>query len=572
MIRAKPSEAPFDGFRGCRARGYPRGRRLTALNATSDQAFAALFARMGTVLAAAENLEDFYASSVELIGETLQVDGCSILLLDPEDQLLKVKASTSIPFAEWKTIRIRLGEGIAGKVAQSGRLLWSSDVEAIVGPREGAARRSRYKDPSFISVPVRLQGEVVGVINADSKRDGSKFSRFDVDQMEALAGLFSTVLATSRLLEERSRANRYFDSILQSIPMGVMAFNNALRLTQCNRAAADFLSFDVNLIAGAPANVVLPDPIRHRVLEMIVDLKTTGVPTCCEVEYAPRRGGPTVPLGLSAWALRDRDGSPSGVILVIEDLTLRREITELRQSSALKNHFLSLISHELRTPMTSIKGAVHLLMETRGMKSPPAQQRILDIIDRNVMRLAALVDDLLEVQLIETQKVELEREPVDIEGLVRECLESRRPLWHDKQVETHLEVRDGALGELRLDRDRIRHVFIHLIDNAFKFCSPGGKIEIRIDVGPKGLETRISNTGSPIPAKSRDQIFQKFYQVESTMTRQIGGSGLGLYLARELARLHGGDVLLERSDEEWTTFLARLPRDESQEDSRGAGT
>ena len=533
---------------------------IPALKSSSEGAFASLFARLGHVLASTEKLEEFFSAFLVLIEETLRVEGCSILLIDESDQRLKIKAATRIPRKEWPSVRIRLGEGIAGKVALTGRTLWAKNVAEVLGSRKPAAP-SHYRTASFISVPVQLHGRTLGVINVDSKVDGACFDETDANLLQGLAGVLSSALSTLRLLEERAKASRYFDSILQSVPMGVLAFNNALHLIHCNRAAAGLLGFDQVVVSGAPANAIFPDSIRSRALDLIAQLKSSGVPAYAEIECASEGDKPATPLGLSVWALPEDEGAPAGVLVVIEDLSIRREVAALRHLSEMKSHFLSLISHELRTPLTAIKGSVYLLMETEGMKVSPAQKRVLEIIDRNIRRLASLVDDVLEVQTIETERVKLDLQPMALEALIRECLESRRPLWKDKNVEATIEVSDGGGRELRLDPDRIRLVFIHLLDNAFKFCNAGGKVSVQIAQGPNGIEARISNSGCPIPENCRDQIFEKFYQVESTMTRQTGGAGLGLYLARELARLHGGEVVLERSDQEATTFLARLPTD-----------
>lgn len=527
---------------------------------TSDEAVMTLLTQLGEVLASAEDVDAFMQSALRMILSVMHVEGCSIFVLDSSEGLLRLKASSRISPQEWPSILIRLGEGIVGIVAQSGEELFARDARTLKELTGQSIPRPQYKSPDFISVPVSLRGQTIGVINVDSRTDGSHFSQWDVALLKGIAVVFASALSTSRQMREQVRAGRHFSSILQSVPMGVMTFDKSLHLTHCNRAAGELFALEPSQVVGKAVHTIFPDFLRPRILELITELRVTGIASCGQVELPLGPGERPHPLGLSAWSLDESNGLREGIVLLFEDLSLRREITELRQLSELKSHFLSLISHELRTPLTSVIGSIHLLRGTGGQNCLDAcQQRILGIIDRNVHRLAGVVEDILEVQRIETETIQLTLENVDVECLLDETLNKRQEAWKEKGISVELISSIGDLKEICLDRDRIRQVFKHCLDNAFKFCKIGGNVWVWLDQKFDRVEVRIGNSGPPIPMKYRDQIFDKFYQVENTMTRQFGGPGLGLYLARQLLRLHGGDIVLELSTEDQTVFLATIP-------------
>lgn len=531
---------------------------LKGISPTRDEEVLTLLAQLGDVLSSTEELDDFFQASVRMIEKVLHVEGCSIFLLNPQDNILCVKAATAIPAEEWSSIHIRLGEGIVGRVAKTGEAMQASDITRV-RERSATPAHKHYKTASFISVPIQLQAQTLGVINVDSKADGTAFNPRDAMLLKGMAGLIASALSSSRLMEQQAKANRHFKGILQSVPMGVMTLDKSLHLTHCNRAAAEFLDVDPDEVVGQAAYAVFPDYLRPKIIELVTELRITGIAACCELELPPSPGERPRPMGLSAWSLDQSQGLREGVVLLLEDMSLRREISELRQLSDLKSHFLSLISHELRTPLTAVIGSLHLLDKSDQSHLDSCQQRCLAIVERNIRRLSTVVEDILEVQRIETEDAELSLETVDLEELLRKGLDSRQAIWADKEIEVELAASGGDLDQLRLDRDRISLVFKHLLDNAFKFCKINGRVWVKASVRRTLVEVRVGNSGPPIPMKYRDQIFDKFYQVECTMTRQFGGPGLGLYLARQLARLHGGDVMLEQSKPDATVFLVTLP-------------
>ncbi len=520
---------------------------------------AALLAQFGALLQAGPDVDALCASAVQMVQHVMKAQGCSIMMLDHCEGLLRIKASTSIPSSQWASVLVRLGEGIAGRVALTGEPLHVKNV-ARRKNLPLSPFRERYAGPSFISAPLLANSGTLGVINIDGKTRGKCFSRRDGVLFLGLANFLSAALIKNHEIQSRIAGYNHFGCILHSVPMGVMTFDKALRLTHCNRAAAEFACIDPEASIGRPAHQLFPECMRARVMDLILQLRDSGISSCMELDLFLNGQERPLPMGVSAFGLDESKGLSAGIIVMFEDLSLRRENMELRHASDSKSHFLSLISHELRTPLTAVMTSLHVLRKT-APNMDPNTKRILAIGDRNARRLAGLVEDILEVQRLETQDTNLKLESLDLNSLVRDAAENRRAAWEEKEIQLLVVSDQNENYVVQADRDRLYQVIRNLLDNAFKFCRINGNVTVRLARLNNRVELRISNCGPMIPMRYREHIFEKFFQVQSVMTRQFSGSGLGLYLARQLLRLHGGDVVLEQSSENETIFLVTLPAD-----------
>jgi signal transduction histidine kinase len=226
----------------------------------------------------------------------------------------------------------------------------------------------------------------------------------------------------------------------------------------------------------------------------------------------------------------------------------------LRELDALKDEFVSLVSHELRTPLTSIVGYVELLLdEEAGLDE--GQRRFLRVVERNSARLLTLVNDLLLVARIE-QGLELEREAVDVAELARESLETARPRAEEGGVELVLDA--PPVPPVSADRGRLAQVLDNLVANAVKF-TPGGRAGIVLGRNGDDVSIEVFDTGIGIPEQEQRRLFGRFYRASTAVDRQIGGTGLGLYVTKAIVEAHGGTISFTSSEGEGTTFRVELP-------------
>jgi len=234
-----------------------------------------------------------------------------------------------------------------------------------------------------------------------------------------------------------------------------------------------------------------------------------------------------------------------------------RLFEERGEAVALRDEFLSVAAHELKTPLTSLRGFAQLLiMQMEEGQAPDARRlhKALDTIERQSEKLSVLVSQLLDVSRLQAGRLVLERKRTDVAALARHVLEAAAP-----RTRGHLlELRGAESVTGHVDPIRLEQVITNLVDNAIKYSPAGGPV--RVTIAPSGASIRITVTdkGLGIPPEHRDRIFDRFHQAH--VERRLGGMGLGLYISREIVELHGGTLTCEESTEAGTRMAVTVPR------------
>ena len=251
-----------------------------------------------------------------------------------------------------------------------------------------------------------------------------------------------------------------------------------------------------------------------------------------------------------------------------ELITVQREIRRrsdelaeqnerLRELDRLKDEFVSLVSHEFRTPLTSVRGYLDLLLEDADAFDPK-QRRFLDVLDRNVRRLLRLVDDLLFVAQFDAGRLELALDDhVDLARVIQESAEAARPLAEEKGL--RLTLRTGPTVLLRADRARLAQLMDNLLTNAIKFTPTGGDVAVDVRGGGGGAVVEVSDTGIGIPDQERERVFERFFRTARATRRAIPGSGLGLAVAKAIVESHGGTITVHGAERAGSSFRVELP-------------
>ncbi|MFH0792782.1 MAG: PAS domain-containing sensor histidine kinase, partial [bacterium] len=369
--------------------------------------------------------------------------------------------------------------------------------------------------------------------------------------------LISLTLENSNLLSASQSIQQRLEHILESLHFGVMTVDRSNVVRHCNKAAADLLKIAQEKAIGSLLGDWQPAELGALLALMVQRTFQRGVRL--DREYEPQTAeGPEVPLGLSAVGLWNPSGKTDTVVFTLEDLTLRKEADELRRLDELKSNFVSMISHELRTPLTSMKGALHLIHGVYRNGLDETQLSLLRILSNNTDRLVRLVNDLIDVTQLETNSLMLQEESCNVEEIARQVLEDYTSAAERKEVGIRCEFPSG-LPPMRLDPARTRQILSNLVDNALKFTPPTGQIELTGSVAGDKCMVRIRDSGPGIDPQFHSKIFLKFYQVDNTMTRQNPGNGLGLYIARQLALLHSGDLRINPEVKDGAEFVLTLP-------------
>ena len=234
----------------------------------------------------------------------------------------------------------------------------------------------------------------------------------------------------------------------------------------------------------------------------------------------------------------DENGQTLGTVYLFDDITREKEIDQM------KSDFISLVSHELRTPLTSIIGFVSFILDGKAGSINERQRNSLARVQRQSKRLAALINDLLDISRIESGRIQMEQAPISVLEIVTHRLEEIRPQADEKSIQLDLTAPESVPTILG-DEARMGQVFTNLIGNAIKFTPNNGEVSIKVEADGNLLHVEVIDTGPGIPPEERQKIFDKFYQLSDISTRQQGGSGLGLSISKSIIEAHGGKLWID---------------------------
>ncbi len=247
------------------------------------------------------------------------------------------------------------------------------------------------------------------------------------------------------------------------------------------------------------------------------------------------------------------EAAEGGASLVV----VAQDVTDVRKLERMRRDFVANVSHELKTPLTSIKGLVETLLNG-ALEDTGNNRRFVSMIDEDATRLTRLIDDLLDLSQIESKSTPMRLQPVALH-LFFEELETRFRNQLDAQgVVWDLKVPSGA-PRIEADPDRLRQIFVNLIDNAIKFNKPNGRVAISADADAAWVRITVADTGAGIPEKDLPRIFERFYRVDKARSRELGGTGLGLSIVKHLVELHRGRIDVTSQAGMGTAFVVTLP-------------
>jgi two-component system, OmpR family, phosphate regulon sensor histidine kinase PhoR len=336
--------------------------------------------------------------------------------------------------------------------------------------------------------------------------------------------------------ERRAQAAR----ILSQVRDGVVLVDERGVIRSWNHGAERITGVSEEAVLGRPASQVLPG----------FAALTAEVPVATQPDEAAQ--AITAPLLLGereVWLSVSGVGSEDGTVYAFRDLTDQHRLEQMR------SEFVATVSHELRTPLASIYGAAMTLRDRVGASD--LQRQLLTIVTGESERLVQIVEEILLASELTSGELALRLESVDAAGLTRRAVEAARPRLPDN-VSLELAA-DESLPPVTADESKARQVLVNLIDNAVKYSPAGGRIELRLARRNGYVEIAVADEGLGIPLSEQEHIFEKFYRLDPDMARGVGGTGLGLYICRELAERMGGRVRVSSRPGAGSTFFFELP-------------
>lgn len=344
-----------------------------------------------------------------------------------------------------------------------------------------------------------------------------------------------------------TRQRNEVKAILASLAEGVLAVDSRGRIVSVNKAAARLLSIDPVRAQGRNVEEL----IRNVGLQQFVrDTLSSDRPTEGDVSF-PEEGGRF--FHVHGASLADPQAERAGAVIVLSDMTRIHRLENLRRD------FVANVSHELKTPVTSIQGFVEALLEG-GLSEPEQAQRYLGIIAKHAQRLNAIIDDLLSLSRLEESS---ERRALLFEKTpLRPAFEAAVELTSVRAEQRHvkLEISCDKTIEAKINAPLLEQALVNLVDNAVKYSDEGQTVTIAALQQDKEIAISVTDTGCGIPKEHLGRIFERFYVVDKSRSRKLGGTGLGLAIVKHIALVHGGHVAVESIPGQGTTFTIHLPR------------
>ncbi|HEY7462180.1 MAG TPA: ATP-binding protein [Gemmatimonadota bacterium] len=363
------------------------------------------------------------------------------------------------------------------------------------------------------------------------------------DEHEELAGAFNRM--SSELARQRSEIvaeKEQLQGVLEGMVEGVLVTDRAGRVLQTNAALQQMFGLSRPPV-GRTSLEALRSPSLEEILERAIERRERAGGVVRLSHPAERQLEVEVaPLG--------RDGDAHAVVAVFHD------VTRLKKLEGVRRDFAANVSHEIRTPVTAIRGYAETLRAAAD--SPEERARFAEIIIRHADRLTDLVDDLLALSTLESEGYSLQLAILSAADLLAAVEEAFRPRAAEKGI--LLEVGAAAPGmTLRGDRKLLDQVLANLVDNALKYTEPGGRVGVRAAREDGHVAFTVEDTGCGIPAHDLGRVFERFFRVDRARSRKLGGTGLGLAIVKHIVLLHGGDVRVQSRVGEGSSFAVLLP-------------
>ncbi len=413
---------------------------------------------------------------------------------------------------------------------------------------------------AYIGAPILVDGELYGVLNFHGTEPRTApFSETELALIQLMAEWIGVELARHRGAARLEESEERFRLILQSVSEGVYGLDVEGRTTFVNAAAASILGYTPPELLGRGMHETVHHSRADGSPYPPEDCPTTATLADGRTRTDPdevlwRRDGTPLPVEYTTMPVL-KDAEIVGAVVTFRDITERLHVERL------KNEFVSMVSHELRTPLTSIRGSLGLVAGGATGALPDRAAELVRIAARNSERLILLINDLLDIDKIESGSMEFVLQSQPITPLVRQAVEANQAFAAERGVGLRMtgnEPEDDV--RVNVDEHRLEQVLTNLLSNASKFSPEGADVDIRIESTADQVRISVRDRGPGIPAAFRDRIFDKFAQADSSDRRAKGGTGLGLNIARALVERMAGELSFESEEGKGATFMVTLPR------------
>jgi Signal transduction histidine kinase len=508
---------------------------------------------------------------VQRVSMILQAEKCAIMILDKENnQLVAKNPAFGIPDEDVKNLRIGLDIGLPGMVFKDGKAAIFTDSRDALG--DDVKDLLHIRNGVLVPLVVEKRDDEnrvldrisIGLIGVFNKRYGGEFLEEDLTLLERLARNTASVIANAQMIQDLLEEQEKLVHTIESLYAGLLLISGTGRIMQMNARARQIFNVVQDPAGKSYAEVLKnesADALISRMLnapEMVVqqsdDEEGKGAEEIAVVdsETEEERVFQVHPA-----PVRGEDGHLIGTAIILND------ITELRNLERMKTEFVAIAAHELRTPMTPIKGFISMLAQDEyDSFSYEERKEYYSIIEQNVDRLGRLINDLLNVTRIE-RKVGLQLfwEEVNLGSLSESVFEIQRGMTN---TERHSLVVDSVPDPVTatVGKDQMEQILQNLVSNAIKYSPEGGEVRIiiREEKETESVIVGVKDSGTGIPESAKSKLFKPYRRIHNPKTASVKGTGIGLFLVKNLVEAHSGTIWVDSELGKGTTFWFRIPK------------
>ncbi|MCR4315732.1 MAG: ATP-binding protein [Planctomycetes bacterium] len=482
-------------------------------------------------------------------------DSHSFVMRASESFKLLFQSIESVSFYTWDA-----GKGKFARFDNGAKSSVSVDSEAVdqalanvqvnFAKPIGAEQRGEC---TAIVVPIATAEEKLGYFLVFCTAAEQELSVTSISFLRELKDILVQIFLSIMKHEREEKSENILDNILESVPYSVVTVSKEGKVMNVN-SNCEFMFNVVPLIAlDSHFSEVFPEQVS----KAMQDLSDKALLGAAEIDYEVEHNledGTNLHLGITASDITDIAGSTVGVLFLIRDLGLSREVTKLQELDKLKSEFVNTVSHELKTPLTAIIGGVEILKADIDQMTEDMIE-VLEVIEGGAKRLQTLITDLLDLSKLETGSVRLQEDWFDVAKIVKDAcaVQARSPLHTVKTV-----IEQG-MPKVLLDGQKILQVFTNLISNAIKYSPSGGEVLVNVWTGGGELFFSVKDQGLGILKENQEKVFERFFRVDASMSSEIEGTGLGLAIVKLIVELHGGAIWIESEVGKGSEFIVRMP-------------
>jgi signal transduction histidine kinase len=468
----------------------------------------------------------------EILKDLFSVDVVALLRFSgPQNQLVLASECGVTPSVEKQFLEYFKKDSLTREFVQDKNI----SVMPLVYKK---GKKLQQKAKTMLAYPLETRGGMVGCFFVASRNESLLMNEASL-MFDLVARELALFLENEGIKQELLESKNRFSSMMQSMTEGVLCFNEKQEVVLVNKAAQNLLNLGVVRIGG----VLAESTQDYTLISFLGTILSCEEGSVVEKDFGFEKEVKTYKFCHSH--VVNSLGEMIGHIILINDITKEKKVDKM------KSEFVSTTSHELRTPLAAIKESVALVADRTAGDITQNQDRFLGIAMRNLDRLATLINNLLDLSKLDTGKMSLAKEFCDINDLIFQVVAALDLLARKKEIQIKTSVATEA-ALLFCDVMRLQQIVINLVGNAIKFTPKKGTISIKISVQNKTAEPgtkealfSIEDTGPGMKEKDAANIFERFQQVDGSLTRRHAGTGLGLSISKELVVMHGGKIWAE---------------------------